>query len=167
MFLKKIKNKNRGSMLVEIVIATSVISIFVLVSLNVAQRSIVISRQAIHAGQAAFLLEEGAESVKIFRDNNTWTNFTTFFNPAATYCLSGVVSDWTAALPTTSPCPKIGIFTRTINIADVNRDGTTGDISSGGTPDPGTKLITVTVIWQESGNTITKTLKFYINNIFS
>jgi Tfp pilus assembly protein PilV len=168
MFFKKFKNKNKGSMMVEIVIATSIIGVFTLICLNVAQKSISVSRQAYHSAQAAFLLEEGAESVKIFRDNNTWSNFSTFFDRSYTYCLSDTVSSWTTALPTTSPCTKVGNFTRTINIENVNRDVSSGDIvTSGGTNDTGTKLIIVNVTWVEGGNTITKTLKFYINNIFS
>ena len=169
MFLKKLKNKKKGSMMVEIVIATSIIAVFALVSLNVAQKSIVVSHRSIHTAQAAYLLEEGAESVKIFRDNNTWANFTTtLFDPASTYCLSDTVASWTSALSTNSPCTKIGVFTRTINTATVNRDDMSGDIvSSGGTLDSGTRLFTITVSWPESGNIITKTLKFYVNNIHS
>jgi Tfp pilus assembly protein PilV len=163
----KIKNKNKGSLMVEIVIATTIITIFVLVALNVTQKALAVSRQAVHSSQAAFLLEEGGESVKIFRDNNSWTNFSTLFNTSSTYCLSDTISSWTSALSTTSSCAKIGIFTRIVNVANVNRDGISGDIvSSGGTLDSGTKLITITVSWKESGNTITKTLQFYINNIF-
>ena len=69
----------------------------------------------------------------------------------------------------------MGIFTRTVVLADVNRDtsvdpntSTSKDIvSSGGALDSGTKLITVTVSWTEGGATITKNLKFYIIDIFS
>lgn len=154
--------------MVEIIIATSIIAVFTLVALNVAQKSVVVSRRAIHSTQAAFLLEEGAESVRIFRDSNNWGNFTGLFDASSTYCLPGTVPNWTSALSTTSPCPKIDIFTRTINVSDVERDGTSGDIvSSGGSLDSGTKLFTITVSWQESGEVISKTLKFYINNIFS
>jgi Tfp pilus assembly protein PilV len=168
MFYKKIKNKEKGSMIVEIIVATSIIVVFFLVALNVAQKTVTLSRRAVHSAQAAFLLEEGAESVKIFRDNNTWANFTSFFNPASTYCLPGTVSSWTSALSTSSPCSKIGVFTRIVNVANVNRDGTSGDIvSSGGMLDSGTKLFTITVSWPETGNTITRTLKFYVSDIHS
>ena len=62
----------------------------------------------------------------------------------------------------------IGIFKRKVTIANVNRDNTTKDIvNSGGTPDSGTKLITVTVSWPEGGVIVTKTLQFYISDIFS
>ena len=168
MFLKKIKNKNKGSMMVEIIIATSIITVFVLVSLSVAQKAITVSRRAVHTAEASFLLEEGAESIKIFRDSNTtWINFTNLFNTSSTYCMPSTISSWTSVLSTSSPCTKIGIFTRVVNVANVNRDTISSDIvSSGGVDDPGTKLITITVSWPESGSTINKVLRFYINNIF-
>ena len=62
---------------------------------------------------------------------------------------------------------QIGIFSRTIVASSAKRDNTTEDISSAGTDDAGTKLITVTVSWLEGGATITKTLQFYIMDIFS
>ena len=168
MFFKKRKNKNKGFMMVEIVIAISVISVFSLIALNVAQKSIVVSNRSVHTTQAAYLLEEGVESVRIFRDNNTWTNFLNLFNSSYTYCLPEEVASWTSSLSTTLPCSKIGIFTRTINVEDVNRDTSSGDIvSSGGSFDNGTKLFTITVSWQEGGNTLNKVLKFYINDLFS
>lgn len=154
--------------MVEIIIAISIITGFGLIILNVAQKSVMVSGRTIHSIQAAFLLEEGVESVKIFRDNNTWNNFTSFFNTSSTYCLPGVVANWNAALSTSSPCDKIGIFTRVVNFSAVNRDASSGDIvSSGGTLDSETKLITVTVSWQEGSEVVTKVVKFYINNIFS
>ena len=165
---KKAKNKKAGSMMIEIIVATSIITLAALAFSVVETKAISLSRQATHLTQVAFLLEEGAESVKIFRDNNTWTNFATLFIPSSTYCLTGTVSSWTSALPTSSPCTKVGIFNRTINVANVNRDATTGNIvSSGGVLDTNTKFFTVTVTWDEKGISLTKTLRFYINNIFS
>ena len=154
-------------MMVEIIVATSIIAVSVLACLIVAQKSISLSIRAVHTTEAAYLLEEGAESVKIFRDSNTWANFVTLFNTSSVYCMAGTVPNWATALPTTSPCTEVGIFTRTINVANVNRDATTGDIvSSGGALDSGTKLFTVTVGWLEGGSQITKTLKFYVTNLF-
>jgi Tfp pilus assembly protein PilV len=136
--------KNKGFMTVEILVATSIITVSILAAMTVAQKSIYVSRQAFHTTQAAFLLEEGAENTRIMRDN-AWSNVTTL-----------------------NSSEQIGIFTRTIITSSVNRDNTTKDIvSSGGTPDSGTKLVTVTIFWTEGGVTITKILQFYIMNIFS
>ena len=154
-------------MVIEVFVAASIIAVTILAATAVAQKSISLSRQATHGAQAAFLLEEGEETVRIFRDNNTWANFTTIFNTSSTYYIPPDVSSWTSTLPTTSSGNLVGIFTRTMTIANVNRDGTTDDISSGGTNDPGTKLVTITVSWPEGGTTVAKTLQFYIMDIFS
>lgn len=142
MFLNKIKNKKGGSMMVEIIIATSIISISVLAAMNVAQHAIMISYRSLHTSQAAFLLEEGAENTRIARDN-AWNNIVSL-----------------------NSSEQIGSFTRTVVASSVNRDAVSGDIGSG-VDDIGTKLITVTVSWYEGGSLIAKTLNFYINDIFS
>ncbi len=133
----------RGFMAVEILVAVSIIAVSVLAAMAVAQKAVSVSRQAFHATQAGFLLEEGAENTRIMRDDS-WGSVTTL-----------------------NSSEQIGIFTRTIVASSVNRDNTTKDISSTGTNDPETKLITVTVSWLEGGVTINKTLQFYIMDIFS
>ncbi len=135
--------QNKGFMVVEILVATSIITVSILVAMAVAQKSVYVARQAFHATRAAFLLEEGAENARIARDN-AWSNVSVL-----------------------NSSEQIGIFTRTIVASSVNRDNTTKDISSAGTNDPGTKLMTVTVSWPEGGMTVSKILKFYIMDIFS
>lgn len=148
-------------MVVEILVAVSIIVVSVLAAMTVAQKSISVSRQAFHTTQATFLLEEGAEAVRILRDN-AWTNISDL-SAGANYYLNFSGSTWILE----ETANTVGIFTRTISLANVNRDNITKDISSTGTNDLGTKLITVTVSWPEGGVTITKTLQFYIMNIFS
>ncbi len=156
------KHRGQGFMMVEVLVATSIIAISILAAMAVAQKSVSVSFEASHISEAGFLLEEGAEAVRIVRDN-AWTNISgltagTIYYPT----FSG--GTWT--LSTTSN--TVGIFTRKVVIANVNRDNTTKDIvTSGGTVDSGTKLVTVTASWIEGGTTITKTLKFYLINIFS
>ncbi len=148
-------------MLVEIIVAVSIITVAILAAMDVTQKSIMVARQSLHATQASFLLEEGAEVVRIYRDD-AWTNISSLDNAMNYYPLFGA-STWTlSATPSV-----VGIFTRKVNIASVSRDNTTSDIvTSGGTDDPGTKLFTVTVSWVEGSTTISKTLPFYIMNIF-
>ncbi len=142
-------------------VAVSIIAVSVLAAMVVAQKSVYVSRQAFHTAQAGFLLEEGAESVRILRDN-AWTNISGLTNGTNYYpTFSG--GTWT--LSTTAN--TVGIFARKVTIGSVNRDSTTKDISASGTDDPGTKLVTVTVSWTEAGVNVTKTLQFYILNIFS
>ena len=47
----------------------------------------------------------------------------------------------------------VNIFTRQVSVMNVNRDNITKDISTIGTDDPGTRLVTVTVFWIEGGAT--------------
>lgn len=154
-------NNNQGFLLVEVIVAFSIISLSVIAAMWVSQKSIAVSRQALHTTSAGFLLEEGAEAVRIVRDN-AWTNISGLTN-ATNYYPTFSGGTWTLS---TTP-NAIGIFTRTVTVASVNRDSTTFDISSSGANDPGTKLITVTVSWTEGSNTVSKTLQFYITNLFS
>jgi len=158
--MKKIK-KNNGFLVVEMLVAISIMVVFVLVCMSVAQKSIYVSRQAFHTTEAGFLLEEGAEAVRIARDNG-WANIPTpSTNPIYYPTFSG--GTWTLS----STANQVDIFTRIVIITSVNRDNTTKDISNTGTDDPGTKLVTVIVSWPEGGTTVSKTLQFYITNIFS
>lgn len=146
-------------MIVEVLVAASIITVSILATMAVAQKSVYLSRQAFHTTQASFLLEEGAEAVRIIRDSG-WSNISSLI-VGTNYYLTFLAGNSTT--PST-----VGIFTRTIVFANVNRDNNTKDIvSSGGTLDDQTKLVTVTVSWPEGGVTITKTLQFYIMNIFS
>lgn len=156
------KNANqKGFMLVEIIVAVSIITAFVMVAMAVAQKSISVSRQSLHVSQATFLLEEGAEAVRIFRDN-AWSNISSLTVGTNYYPLfSG--GTWTlSAVPST-----IGIFTRVVTIADVNRDASSSDIAPSGTNDPNTKLISSSLSWNEGAVNVTKTLSFYIMNILN
>jgi Tfp pilus assembly protein PilV len=154
------KTTEKGFMMVEIVIAISIIVVSVLAAMSVTQKSISVSRQALHISQASFLLEEGAETVRIVRDNS-WNNISSLTSATDYYPVFS--NSWVlATIPTT-----VGIFTRKVNVSNVNRDASTEDIASSGINDPGTKLITVTVSWTESGVVINKTLSFYLMDIFS
>jgi Tfp pilus assembly protein PilV len=154
--------QKKGFLLVEVLVAASIITVSVLAATAVAQKSIYVSSQAFHQTQATFLLEEGAEAVRIVRDN-AWTNISGL-TAGATYYPTFTGGTWT--LSTTSN--TVGIFTRTVSVANVNRDNTTKDIiNSGGTLDPGTKLVTVSISWLQGGVTITKNLQFYITDVFS
>jgi len=147
-------------MTVEVIVAIAIIVVSVLAAMTVTQKSISVSRQALHTSQASFLLEEGAEATRILRDN-AWSNISSL--SVGTNYYPTFSNSWTlSATPST-----VGIFTRTITVANVNRNVTTGDIAVSGTNDPGTKLIIVTVSWNESGQAISKTLSFYMMDIFS
>lgn len=163
-----LKNKRKlvcGFMVVEILVAVSIITISILAAMTVAQKSVYVSRQAFHSTQAGFLLEEGAEAVRILRDN-AWTNISEL-NVNTNYYLKFSGGTWITS--TTDSDGTVGIFTRKITFANVNRDANYNIVTSGGTLESSifSKLVTVTVSWLEGGTTVTKTLQFYLMDIFS
>lgn len=147
--------------MVEILVAISIIIVSVLAAMSVTQKSIFVSRQSLHVSEASFLLEEGAEAVRINRDN-AWSNISSL-NVGTNYYPTFSGGTWILSITSST----VGIFTRTVTVANVNRDATTADIASSGVNDTGTKLITVTVSWMEGGDSLNKTLSFYIMDIFS
>lgn len=161
-YFLKIKNTNSGFMVVELLIAIFIIVTSILAFSNVAQKSINVSRQSLDTSIASFLLEEGAEVVRLYRDID-WDNISDM-TPGTTYYIDfdSVNSAWYF---TTTP-NTIGKFTRSIVFESVNRDAVTGDISISGSSDAGTRLVTVNVSWTEGGVSITKDLSFYISDIF-
>lgn len=159
--MKKIDNKKLGFMMVEALVAVSILTASILISMSVTARSIATSRFSFNANQASFLLEEGAEVVRIVRDNG-WSNISGL-SIGTTYYPTFSGNTW--VLSTT---PNVfGKFTRTVNISNVNRNSTTGDISSSGVNDEKTKLVTITVSWVDGGQVKSKVLSFYIFDIFS
>lgn len=150
-------------MMVEVMVAVAIVAASIFTCIFVSNRAVFIARQSVYTTQASFLLEEGAEVVRIVRDN-AWTNISGL-TVGTDYYPNFTGGTWT--LSSTSPNPsQTGIYTRTVAVAAVNRDNITADISATGTDDPGTKMVTVTVSWPEGGTTLSKSLKFYISNIF-
>ena len=154
--------KNGGFMMIEALVAASIITASILAATAVAYKSVYISRQAFRISQASFLLEEGAEAVRIARDN-AWSNISSLM-VGTNYYPTFLHGTW--VLSTTAN--TVDIFTRKVVLTNVNRDDNTKDIvDSGGTLDNDAKLVTVTVSWIEGGTTVVKTLQFYIMDIFS
>lgn len=148
-------------MMIEIMVASTIIVVAFLAVILVANKSVRVGARAVHTSQANFLLEEGAEAVRIARDN-AWTNISNL-SLATNYYPTFSGGTWTlSSTPNT-----VGIYTRTVVVENVNRNAGTGNIDPAGTLDTGTKLVTITVSWLESGISINKTLSFYINDLFS
>lgn len=108
--------------------------------------------------QASLLLKEGLEAVRVVRENG-WVAF------AVNGTFHPVVSGTTWAL--SSGSETVNGLTRTITIADTRRDGNT-IVASGGTVDPSTKTVTVTVTWNTPlSATLSSTLYItrYLDNL--
>lgn len=159
------KQKNTGFMMVEVIVAVAIISVSILTAMSISQKSIQLSYRSLHTTQATFLLEEGAEAVRIIRDN-AWTNISNKIVDTK-YFLAFPVNTWVLDTNAT----EVGKFNRSVKFFNVYRNTTSGDIvpegSSGASIDTGTKLVTVTIIWAEGGQEFTKELSFYLMDVFS
>lgn len=150
-------------MIIELLIAVAIIGISIVAFTNVAQKSINVSRQSLDTSQAAFLLEEGAEVVRLYRDVD-WSNITSMTVNTNYYI--GYDTDHNSWYFTTTPT-TVDKFTRKIIFQNVNRDAVSGDIAVSGSNDIGTRLVIIEVSWTDGSVLITKDLSFYISDIFS
>ena len=174
----KIKNKqknNLGFSLVEVMVACSILSVTVLSFMSTASKSIQVSGYSLNQAQATLLTEEGVEAVKSIRDND-WTDISSltintdyylFFNTSTNIWSLRLASLGMSAPNGSIPnYPIDSIFTRKVSVSAVSRDSNQ-NIASSGTLDTGTKKITVTVSWDKTGGLVSKSLSFYISNIFN
>lgn len=152
---------DKGMGLVEIVIAVFIISasFFAVVQLNVLALKAVADRN--DKAYALTLAQEGMEGVRNLRDGS-WTNHIAPLTFGATYYLITSSGQW--ALTTSNPGLINGKYTRTVAVASVARDANDDITSSGGTDDPKTKLVTVTVSWGAPSKSVK--LSGYMSDIF-
>lgn len=153
------KETQRGFFLVEVVVASSVIAVVLVLLLGAIQNTVEASQRSLERTQAAYLLEEGAEAVKLIR-SQAWSSISGLTN-GTTYYLSWNGSAWVL----TTSLQKVDGFTRSVVFSAVSRDGNSDIVTSGGTTDSGTKKVTITISWVVPSGTQTESLSLYIANI--
>ena len=101
--------------------------------------------------------------MRTVRDNG-WINISGLTGGTTYYPIFNPLTNaWTLS---TSPSDgTVGIYTRSVVMSGVDRDAS-DDISDTGADDPGTKLFTETVSWDDEGAR-SETLTFYLMDIFS
>ena len=156
------KNQKSGFSILEIVIATAIISISLFSLMAVSRISLEIVQQSANRVKAGFLLEEGVEAIKILRDSG-WSANIAPLSAGAVYYLDFNNNTWQA---TTTNIYIDGILERSFRIEDVYRDSN-DDIASFGFLDSGTKKVSVSVSWKEKTGTTTKSISTYITNLFN
>ncbi len=157
------RHTHAGSSLIEALVAVGIIVVAMLGIVSAYQfflRSGLLYTEKI---QAVYLLEEGMEVMRYFRDEG-WSNIGTL-STSTDYYLNFSGTDWSTS---TTPTP-VFIFTRKVNIFDVYRKDSDDVIVSSTSPetktfDPDTKMITITVNYPFSGDL---TLSTYLSNIFN
>ena len=152
-----------GSSLIEALVSVGIIVVAMLGIVSAYQYFLKSGLLYTERIQAVFLLEEGMEVMRYFRDD-TWSNIGTL-STATNYYLNFSGTDWST---TTTPTPVFS-FTRTVRVYDVYRKDSDDTIVSSTSPeaktfDPDTKMITITVSYPFSGDL---SLSTYLSNIFS
>ncbi|MEK7148441.1 MAG: prepilin-type N-terminal cleavage/methylation domain-containing protein [Patescibacteria group bacterium] len=160
--MKKNQYYTRGFGLVEVVVASAVLSVSLLGISTFFQATLRASNVTGSAIQGDYLLEEGIEVVKIFRDTNYTSNIFSL-STTTTYYFLWNGTNWER---TTAVTLVDGKFERGFTISDVKRD-LNNDIATSGTYDPETKLVNVFVSWWSPVvGTTTRSIQTYILNLF-
>ena len=154
----------RGFGLIEVVIGSAVLSVALFGISGFFHTVLKTSGITESAVQGDYLLEEGIEVTKIFRDMNYTSNIKNM-STSTTYYFSWDGTNWATTTTKTIVDDK---FERELAFEDVKRDSITKDISDTGVYDPDIKLVTVSVAWWTPVvGTTTRSIQTYIVNLFN
>lgn len=156
-------NLKLGLTLVEVLVATSIILVFLIALLGAHNLYLKTAFANGNVIKGVYLVEEGVEVARFLRDSS-WSNNIATLSLDTGYHLIFENEEWRA---TTTNILVDAIFERVVTLSAVYRD-TNGDIvSSGGVVDQNIRLVVSTVSWPSGGATTTKLISTYITNIFN
>ncbi len=164
--MKKKKRKifgKTGFSLLEIVVGVSIIAAVIIGVMSASATGLKLMDENTKNIQAAYLLEEGLEAVKILRDSS-WQNNIVPLNAGDNYYLKFQQGNW---LATSSVVFIDSVFERKFAFSNVNRNASDDIVDSGGVLDPGTKKVVMSVSWATRNGTTTKSIPTYLTNIFN
>lgn len=151
------QSQDKGFFLIEVLVATSIITVVLIFLLGSIQDSVEVSKRSLETTIAGYLLEEGAEAVKAIRDQD-WAKIPT---DSSTYYLV-----WNGSMWSLSTTPNTtDIYTRTVTFVEVNRDTNDDIVFSGGTQDEGTRRVIINTSWSAPSGPKSENLEFFIGNI--
>lgn len=169
-FIKKDRGAHKtlqgGLSLIEVIVGAAIIASSIVSVMGIYGGLSQLSYRNTARIQAALLLEEGTEALKVMRDSS-WTNNIATLSTATTYRFEWSTSTATWLATTTGLALIDGVFDRSFTVSNVNRDAGFNIVSSGGTLDSGSKNVTVTVSWLDGNATTTRSLNTYIFNSFN
>lgn len=151
---------HRGNSIVEVVVGAAILSMVALAFLGTLSTLARFHQKDMLSIKGALLAEEGVEALRYIKGLG-WSNLASLPADQTRY-LSVSPTTWTI---TTSPEVVDGVFYRSFRVSQVRRDSTDDIVSSGGTVDPGTLLVDVSVSWRWRSATSTTTYKAYMTNI--
>lgn len=156
----KRRSTQRGMALIELLVGLTIISIALVSLLTTYRAHLKAALANTNAIKASYLAEEAFEAVRFLKDSN-WNGTIANKTNGTAYYLSWNGTSWTV---TTTP-QYVDEFLRTITFSAVNRDSNDDITTSGGTLDPNIKKVDVTIAWQETSATTTKTLSTYMTKL--
>ena len=160
--IKSYKNLNTGLTLVEVIIASAIILFFLLALFTVHNTYLKMAFSSTKMVKSAYLAEEAIEVVRFTRDSSWNTNIQTL-DTGVDYSLVFESGVWVA---TTSNIFIDDIFERRVVFSEVYRNSSSEIVSSGGSIDPNTRMVTVTVAWKNGTATTTKSISTYLTNLY-
>jgi len=156
---KRLKRKERGFGVVEVIIAISIITTSFLGLLELTRYSLRVQERSQKQTEALSLAIETAEAIRSIR-NESWNNLTSLSYGTKYYPVISA-GKWTTSL--TNPGPINGVYERWVTVEKVYRDGN-DDISLAGTEDDQTRKITAEVEWLVQNKTQNVVLTTYLTN---
>lgn len=157
------RNNTKGFGLLEIVVAISIVSFSLFSVMSAVILALRVSEGSGKNVQAAYLLEEGVEALRILRDTS-WQNKIANLAAGVNYYFVFGNGAWQAT--TSAPALIDQIFERKFVLENVYRNGD-DDIAQSGSLDNGTKKAAITVSWRTQQGTTTRNTAIYLTNIFS
>jgi|Deesub1362B_J571_1020462.scaffolds.fasta_scaffold04074_4 type II secretory pathway pseudopilin PulG len=143
-------NSNKGISVVEILVIVAIIGITLISVLGLATFSLEASHLVEQTNRARDLAQEAIEAVRSFRDGTDWeSDGLSTLSTEADYYPKKDTSVSPPRWQLIGGVESIGIFKRKINFYQVQRDGNGNIVESGGTVDPDTLKMKVTVSWKE------------------
>lgn len=158
------KKVSRGIGLIEILIGAAIIVTGILALIIAFNSFFAFALANDRNVQAAYLAEEGLEAMTFLRDGSYTGNIAPL-STSANYYLAwdSAANSWET---TTTPQYVDGVFLRSITLAPVYRDENGNIVSSDGTLDPNTRLVTVTLHYFQGSGTTTQSMSTYLTNFY-
>ncbi len=152
----------KGFGIIEVIVGAAIMLSVVLASSNAIAQFLGRSHTTLDSLKSTYYLEEGIEAVKFLRDQGYTKNIASM-SVGTNYYLT-FSGAWATS---TARSLEDGKFERFFSVEPVSRDGQGRVVESGGTLDPETKKIDMTVLWNSGNATTTRTMSVYLVNIFS
>lgn len=157
--MKYFKNKKRGIGSLEVLIGISIIFVSIFSTISSYHFFLKITQKNTKTIKTQYLLEEGAEAIRIIRDSD-WTSFSNINVDTDKYLFfdgnTWVLADNNIYID--------NFFERKIIIKNVYRDSD-DKIAEAGTLDLGTRRADIYVSWFGASGTTTDSISIYLTNL--